>query len=162
MTTAPDDDRELLQRFRRWLRDRHQPVTRPRDLVAQVVFGSERHLAADEVVDRLRADGTPIGTATVYRALDTLVEAGFARAHDFGEGFRRYEPLRPGRRHGHLICTRCAGVTEFPLDRLERALALLADEHEFVAERYRVEVHGLCPACRRSGIGAIARAGARP
>lgn len=159
MPAEPDAERELLHRFRRWLRDRQQPVTRQRDLVAQVIFACDRHLAADEVAARLRAGGTPIGTATIYRALDTLVEAGFARAHDFGEGFRRYEPVVPGRPHGHLICTRCGRVTEFALDRLERALPLVADEHEFLAERYRVELHGLCRECRRSGPGALARAG---
>ncbi len=159
MPVEPEATRELAQRFRRWLRDRHQPVTRPRDRVAQVIFASDRHLSADEVAERLRQDGSPIGTATIYRALDTLVEAGFARAHDFGEGFRRYETLHPGTQHGHLICTRCGGVTEFSLDRMERPLALLADEHGFVVERNRVELHGLCQGCRRRGIGALARAG---
>lgn len=159
MPADPDAARELAQRFRKWLRDRQQPVTRQRDLVAQVIFSSDRHLAADEVAMALRSRGTPIGTATVYRALDTLVEAGFARAHDFGEGFRRFEALVPGRPHGHVICTRCGRVHEFALDRLERALSLVADELEFVADRYRVELHGLCRACRRSGPGALARAG---
>lgn len=159
MPADADAARDLVQRFRKWLRDRQQPVTRQRDLVAQVIFGSDRHLAAEDVAATLRAQGTPIGTATIYRALDTLVESGFARAHDFGEGFRRYEALGPGRPHGHLLCARCGKVTEFPLDRLERAMALVADEHEFVAERYRVELHGLCRACRHSGPGALARAG---
>lgn len=161
MPAEPDAPRELLHRFRRWLRDRQQPVTRQRDLVAQVIFTSDRHLAADEVAAALRAQGTPIGTATIYRALDTLVESGFARAHDFGEGFRRYEALLPGRPHGHLICSGCGKVTEFALDRLERALPLVADEHEFLPERFRVELHGLCRDCRRSGPGALARAGRR-
>lgn len=159
MPAESDAARELLHRFRRWLRDRQQPVTRQRDLVAQVIFASDRHLAADEVAAVLRQQGTPIGTATIYRALETLVDAGFARAHDFGEGFRRFEALVPGRAHGHLICSRCGTVTEFALDRLERALPLVADEHEFLAERYRVELHGHCRDCRRSGAGALARAG---
>ncbi len=161
MPTENEAAHDLAQRFRRWLRDRHQPVTRPRDLVAQVIFASDRHLSADEVASRLRQQGTPIGTATIYRALDTLVEAGFARAHDFGEGYRRYETLDQGMPHGHLVCTRCGEVTEFPLDRMERALALQADEHGFVSDRFRVELHGLCQACRRRGIGALARAGER-
>jgi Fur family ferric uptake transcriptional regulator len=161
MPADPRGRGELLERFRRWLRDRRLPITGPRDQVAQVVFGSTRHLSADDITAALRDRGTQIGTATVYRALDTLVEAGFARSHDFGEGFRRFEPLVPGERHGHLICSGCGRVTEFPLELVERPLALLADEHEFVSDRSRVELHGLCRDCRRRGPGALARAGRR-
>ena len=150
---------EQLERFRRWLRDRHLPVTQQRDLVAQVVFAGTSQLSVDDVAARLRDRGTPVGLATIYRALDTLVDAGFVRTNDFGEGFKRYEPQRPGRQNGFLVCVRCGGVTEFPLDRLDRTLALLADEHEFLAERHRVELHGTCRDCRRRDMGAIARAG---
>lgn len=138
-----------LDRFRRWLRDRHQPITRQRDRVAAVVFGSSRHLSIDDIAAELKRQDEHVGTATIYRALDTLAEAGFVRAHDFGEGFRRYEPVDSSGTHGHLICRRCGGVTEFPLDRLERALSLHSDEHGFLSESYRVEVGGICADCRR-------------
>jgi Fur family ferric uptake transcriptional regulator len=83
----------LLERFRRYLREHHQPVTRQRDLVAQVVFLSEDHLSVEEIRRELRQQGMPVGTATVYRTLDLLVESGLVRAHEFGEGFKRYEPM---------------------------------------------------------------------
>lgn len=155
---ATDGGPELLDRFRRWLRDRHLPVTQQRDLVAQVIFAGTTQLSVDDVAARLRERGTPVGLATIYRALDTLVDAGFVRTHDFGEGFKRYEAQRPGRQNGFLVCGRCGGVTEFPLERLDRTLSLLADEHEFLAERHRVELHGTCRACRQREMGAIARA----
>jgi Fur family ferric uptake transcriptional regulator len=150
-----------LERFRRWLRDRHQPITRQRDLVATVLLRSSGQLSVDDVADALRSRGTPVGLATVYRALDTIVDAGFARVHDFGEGFRRFEARGDGAESGYLVCTRCGAVSEFPLERVSRALALVADEHEFHAERPRVELHGTCRACRQREIGAIARGGRR-
>lgn len=154
----PEAD-ELLQRFRRWLRDRHQPVTRQRDLVAQIVFGADHHLSVDEVAARLRERGHPVGLATVYRALEVMVAAGFVRAHDFGEGFKRFESIRSGQQQGHLVCSRCGQVTPFSTERLERVLPMVADEHGFQLSRHRVEIHGVCRNCRRSGIGALARAG---
>jgi Fur family ferric uptake transcriptional regulator len=156
---ATEPASEALERFRRWLRDRHLPVTQQRDLVAQVLLASDSQLSVDELAARLRDRRTPVGLATIYRALDTMVEAGFVRAHDFGEGFRRYEPLRPGQQHGFMVCGRCGRVSEFPLERLDRVLSLLADEHEFLTERHRVELHGTCGDCRRREMGAIARAG---
>lgn len=155
----PDGTAAAQERFRRWLRDRHQPVTRQRDLVAGVVLGADRHLSVDDIAAALREQGEHVGTATIYRALDTLVDAGFLRAHDFGEGFRRYEAIDRGGAHGHLICRRCGRVTEFALDQLERALPLLADQHGFLAERYGVELHGLCRECRRREVGGAPTSG---
>jgi Fur family ferric uptake transcriptional regulator len=150
-----------VERFRRWLRDRGHPITAQRDLVAQVVLGSDVQASADDIARRLHEKGAHVGLATIYRALEVMVDAGFARAHDFGEGFKRYEKVRPGLQHGHLVCIRCAGVTTFSTERLDRVLPLIADEHEFMAQYHRVEIHGLCRACRLAEYGAVTRAARR-
>ncbi len=160
-TTETDSARELGERFRRWLRERHLPVTRQRDLVANAVFAGGRHRSVDAIQQVLRDQGHKVGLATIYRALDVLVDSGLVRQHDFGEGFKRWEVRRQGAQHGHLICARCNGVTEFSTERFERILPLVADEHGFLAERHRVEVHGLCRACRDAEVGVLARAGRR-
>jgi Fur family ferric uptake transcriptional regulator len=139
----------LLERFRRYLRDHHQPVTRQRDLVAQVVFLSEEHLSVDGIIRLLKEQGEAVGTATVYRTLEVLVESGLVRAHDFGEGFKRYEPLSAQTHHEHLICERCGSVVEFQNERVERMLPIIADEHAFQHSRHRVEIYGVCRDCLR-------------
>jgi Fur family ferric uptake transcriptional regulator len=146
---AKADGAALLERFRRHLREHHQPVTRQRDLVAQVVFLSEDHLSVEEIRRRLKQQGERVGTATVYRTLDLLVDSGLARAHEFGEGFKRYEPMPAHADHEHLICERCGRVIEFANERLERMLPVLADEHGFQHQRHRVEIYGVCRACRQ-------------
>ncbi|MEO5799766.1 MAG: Fur family transcriptional regulator [Gemmatimonadales bacterium] len=151
--------RELLERFRRWLRDRHLPVTRQRDLVARTVFDSTAHLSVDEIQRLLRDQQLRVGTATIYRSLEVLLQSGLVRSHDFGEGFKRYEATAGEGQHGHLICGRCGGVTEFSTERFERILPIVADEHGFQYQRHRVEVHGLCRACREADYGALTRAG---
>src|SRR6185437_2342444 len=112
----------LLERFRRYLRDHRLPVTRQRALVAQTVLLAEDHLSVDGIRRRLREKGEQVGTATVYRTLDVLLESGLVRAHDFGEGFKRYEPMPAQAHHEHLICERCGRVVEFQNERLERML----------------------------------------
>lgn len=139
----------LLDRFRRYLRDHHQPVTRQRDLVAQAVFLSDEHQSVEEIRRKLRERGDRVGTATVYRTLELLVQSGLVRGHDFGEGFRRYEPMPAQAHHEHLICERCGRVVEFTNERLERMLPIIADEHGFQHQRHRVEIHGVCRDCRR-------------
>ena len=139
----------LLERFRRYLRDHRQPVTRQRDLIAQIVFLSDDHPSVEAIIRRLRERGEAVGTATVYRTLEVLVESGLVRTHDFGEGFRRYEPMPAQTHHEHLICERCGSVMEFQNERLERMLPIIADEHAFQHSRHRVEIYGVCRECRR-------------
>jgi Fur family ferric uptake transcriptional regulator len=139
----------LLERFRRYLRDHRQPVTRQRDTVARIVFLSDDHLSVQGIARSLKAQGEQVGTATLYRTLDLLVESGLVRAHDFGEGFRRYEPMPSQAHHEHLICERCGRVIEFQNERLERMLPVIADEHAFQHQRHRVEIYGVCRECRQ-------------
>lgn len=158
----PDEAAErLFDRFHRWLRERHLPITRQRDMVARVVFAGGEQLSVDGVERRLRELGERVGTATVYRSLDVLVDSGLVRAHDFGEGFKRFEPLRTPGQHGHLVCSRCGRVTEFSTERFERVLPMIADELGFQHQTHRVEIRGLCQACRDADVATLGRAGRR-
>ncbi len=143
----------LVERFRHYLRDHRQPVTRQRDLVAELVLTSAEHLSADQVRRRLGERGEKVGLATIYRTLELLEKSGLARGHDFGQGFRRFEPMSAQTDHEHLICVRCGRVVEFNHERLERMLPIIADEHGFQPERHRVEIYGVCQPCQRKGLG---------
>ena len=144
---------QLLEVFRRYLREHNLPVTSQRELVAEVVLTAPGHLSADDVEHRLRERGAHVGKATVYRTLDLLTESGMIARRDFGEGFRRYERV-PGRQHHeHLICLRCGTVIEFSNERLERMKALIAEEYGFRHHHHRLEIFGTCPECQqRDGV----------
>ena len=157
MSTPSESGGELLERFRGWLRDHRLPVTASREAVAAVIFASDGHPSADVLARTLKSRGTPVGTATLYRTLDLLVDSGLVRVHDFGEGLRRFEPV-PGRLdHGHFVCHRCGAVTEFSAERLERLLPMVADEAGFLLERHEVTLHGICRDCQRRSAEALHR-----
>jgi Fur family ferric uptake transcriptional regulator len=152
---AEGEGAALLDRFRRYLREHRQPVTRQRDLVAQILFRSEDHPSVEGIRRLLKERGEHVGTATVYRTLELLVESGLVRAHDFGEGFKRYEPMPAQAHHEHLICERCGRVLEFQNESLERMLPIIADEHRFQHLRHRLEIYGVCRECRQRELGAL-------
>lgn len=147
------DGQQLLETFRRYLHDHSLPVTHQRLAVAEAIFSSGDHLSAADIAGRVGA----VGTATVYRTLELLVESGLVTEHDFGDGFKRYEPGSSGEQHEHCICSSCGAVMEFSNDRLERMIALLAEEVEFRPHRHRLEVYGLCRRCQQSNPLARAR-----
>ncbi|MDX2193604.1 MAG: Fur family transcriptional regulator [Gemmatimonadales bacterium] len=151
-----DEAFALLDRFRRYLRDHRLPVTTQREQVAQIVFLADEHLSVEGIEKRLRERGARVGTATVYRTLEVLIESGLVRAHDFGEGFKRYEPMtEQAGTHEHLICVRCGKVVEFQHERLERVLPIIADEQGFTLQRHKVELYGLCRDCRRRDLAPL-------
>lgn len=147
----------LLSKFRGWLVEQHLPVTRQRDRIAEIIFSSDDHLSADGVARKLRERGDRVGTATVYRTLDVLVQSGLVRVHDFGEGFKRYEPVPTRETHEHLLCTRCGAVVEFANERMERILPIIAEEHGFQLQRHEVKLFGVCQECRKRTVGEIGR-----
>lgn len=150
MTSPPPklDATELIERFRRYVRDRSLPLTHQREAIASALFSSTEHLSVEDLEAVLRARNLHVGKATVYRTLDLLVKAGLVIEHDFGEGFRRYEPCSATSHHEHLVCLECGKVVEFANERIERMKALIADEHGFRHHHHRLEIYGVCRECQ--------------
>jgi Fur family ferric uptake transcriptional regulator len=141
-------DADALTAFQRFLRDQNLPVTPQRLAIADVVLSASEHLSADEVALAVRARGSAVGTATVYRTLDILVRSGLVVERDFGEGFRRFEAARDAPHHEHLLCTVCGRVVEFRDERLERITTLHAEAHGFARQRHRLVIYGVCGPCQ--------------
>jgi Fur family ferric uptake transcriptional regulator len=146
---VPDD--AVVDRFVAYLRQHNLPVTAQRLAIAEVLLSSDRHLSAEEVVSELERRGRKVGTATVYRAIDTLIESGLVVERDFGEGFRRFEPARDIPHHEHLVCTQCGRVEEFRDERLERMTTIIAESRGFARQRHRLVIHGICRDCQKGG-----------
>ncbi len=151
------DSAQLLSTFRRYLSDHSLPATNQRLAIADALFTAGDHVSADDLATRVAKQGVAVGTATVYRTLDLLVKSGLVREHDFGEGFKRYEPLPGGQAHEHCICQSCGKVMEFSNERLERMIALLAEEVAFRPHHHRLEIYGLCRDCQQANPLARAR-----
>ena len=151
MTSPPPkvDGQALLETFRTYLRDHNLPVTQQRDAIAETIFFGKAHLSVGDIERALRSRGSQVGKATIYRTLDLLLLAGVVEEHDFGEGFKRYEPLAARSHHEHLICKECGKVVEFSSERLERMKSLIADQYGFRYHHHRLEIYGICRGCQR-------------
>ncbi len=122
-------------------------LTEPRRAVAELLDGRPGHFsAADLVADaRLRRPG--IGRATVFRALELFLALGVVERIDLPSGEHAYVVCEPAHHH-HVVCTGCGRSTEID-DRGVRALTRkVAKRTGYEIGRHRVELFGLCPACR--------------
>jgi Fur family ferric uptake transcriptional regulator len=151
--TTQETGSSYTRLFGRYLRDLGLPVTQQREVVAEVVFGSDAHLSVDDIESEIRSRGARIGKATIYRTLDLLVRSRLVEEHDFGEGFKRYEHrLSPHPVHEHLICLECGSVTEFESSELYGVENRVRTEHGFAPVRHRLEIYGLCRSCQEAGV----------
>ena len=119
-----------------------------RDHILQIFLQQEGHISADELFAAVRRQYPQIGRATVYRALQRMVDAGVAHKMDFGDGRARYD-ASPGRpRHFHLVCTTCRSSSEFLSPDIEARLEHIAAARGFTQAQGSVQVNGLCERCR--------------
>ncbi len=109
--------------------------------VLNVLATQRCHLTADEVLSHL----TGIGKATVYRALDTLTEAGLLRRLSLGKKSAVYEYVRG--EHMHFVCSSCGRVYDIAAD-LSGMVREAAKCCGHEVEWGEVTAHGICKACR--------------
>jgi Fur family ferric uptake transcriptional regulator len=105
--------------------------------------------SAQEIFDGIRVQGGRVGIASVYRALDQLVDLRLAQRVELGDGVARFEPANPGgEHHHHLVCDDCGKVEPFSDPGLELALERAASRLEVGMRAHEIVLHGNCGDCR--------------
>jgi Fur family ferric uptake transcriptional regulator len=122
-------------------------ITRQR-LEVLVELSRERDdITAQELWRRLRERDSQTGLATVYRTLSLLADKGVVDTlshHGTELCYRLCTELH----HHHLVCSSCHRVVEVEQCGLGSWLDTVTAQHGFVATDHRVEITGLCAACR--------------
>jgi len=122
-------------------------VTRQRVLVANALAASGRQVTAEQLYRSLRRREPGIGRATVFRTLETLVEAGVARRLEQDGHVYAYVACLPEHHH-HLACTRCGRVEEIDEAYIRPIAHRLARDMGFEIDDARLDFYGRCATCR--------------
>lgn len=122
-------------------------MTPVRRRVLEILLEEHKALGAYEVLQRLGAEGFGNQPPVAYRALDFLVEQGFAHRIRRLNAFAAC--MHPGEAHApaFLICKSCDAVAEAPAEGVRAALEMAATALGFRIDRSNIEAVGLCPAC---------------
>jgi Fur family ferric uptake transcriptional regulator len=120
-----------------------------RAAVVDVLAAEDCCLSAQEIHDRLRAEGRPTGIASVYRVLELLSEHHLVQKVDVGGSVAHYERHDPtGHHHHHVVCDRCGAVAVFEDERLEDELERITESLGYAIEGHDVILRGVCSVCR--------------
>ena len=120
-----------------------------REAVRQALDASTEFVSAQRLHARLHDAGSPIGLATVYRALGDLAAEGDADSLQSPEGEALYRTCATGGHHHHLICRVCGKTVEIAADEVESWAHDVAAQNGFTAPSHVVDVFGLCAECTR-------------
>ncbi|WP_435257769.1 transcriptional repressor [Thioclava sp. FR2] len=122
-------------------------LTPVRRRVLEILLEEHKALGAYDVLQRLAKEGFGHQPPVAYRALEFLVDQGFAHRIRRLNAFAAC--MHPGEAHApaFLICKSCATVAEAPADAVRASLDEAAAALGFTIERTNIEALGLCPAC---------------
>lgn len=128
------------------LREAGLRVTGPRTAVYNLLKSLGGHHSADDLAQRLEAEGTGMSRASVFNVLNDLSSAGLIMLSDAGPGRAFYEASEKW--HHHFVCRGCGEIFDVPCAK-GRKPCLMPDlpGPGFSVDEAQVIFRGLCPSC---------------
>lgn len=123
-------------------------LTRPRERVAALIGNRRGHFTASDLVEAARRQGSRVGRATIFRALDTFAELGVVERIDLPNGEHAYVVCEPElAHHHHVVCTSCGRSTEVEGCSIADLAREASTRTGYRVDTHRIELYGLCPEC---------------
>jgi Fur family zinc uptake transcriptional regulator len=127
---------------------RGERFTKLREAVLRTLAESHEALGAYDIIERLRARGRVVAPISVYRILDTLLDAGLVHRIESRNAFVACHGVHD--RGGpvlFLVCEACGTVAESPDRNLADSLQANAGAAGFRPREAVLEMNGLCRHC---------------
>lgn len=141
---------KAVQTADRLCAERGVQLTPIRRKALELIWESHRAVKAYDLLDHMKPLQQTAKPATVYRALDFLLEQGLIHRVESLNAFigcscseRQHEQLL-------LICVQCHEVEERPAMMVMEAVSRELDQAGFTVHRKAIEIQGICQHCRQS------------
>lgn len=128
----------------------------------QIIFeflleNKNKLLTCDEIAFALKNSGTPVGKATLYRFLDSLVTSGDARKiSDDNKKSAAYQLLDKEmdcKGHMHLKCIYCGELHHLGCEFMNSVGEHIQNHHNFIIDNTKTVIYGTCSECsRKAGV----------
>lgn len=122
-------------------------VTHQRQVVYEALRSMHGHPSPEEVYERVKKQIPSISLATVYKNIHFLIGKGVFHEVSLHYGSLRVETNTKA--HHHLVCTACKSITDIDAEELGFTSKARKLRSGFLAQRYAVDVLGLCANCQK-------------
>jgi len=128
------------------LRTHGSKATSGRVELFEVLEKSKIPLSIPEIMKNM---GKKVNQTTVYRALESLVEAGMVYRVDLGHSHAHYELCGENNHHHHIVCKQCGKIEDVAVcESKELEKTVLKKSTSFsVIKSHALEFFGLCKQC---------------
>lgn len=133
--------------------------TKQRELILKYLSESEgEHIKAEDILEYLKANDTPVGKSTVYRYLDALVEQGNVRKYTIEDGqgacfqYIGENVKTHCKEHYHLKCSDCGELFHVSCEFMDEINTHILNEHNFTVDNSKTVFYGLCDKCTKKKI----------
>ncbi len=130
--------------------ERGVQLTPIRQQVLELIWENHHAVKAYDLLERLKPLQSAAKPATVYRALDFLMEQGFIHRVESLNAFIGCTDLRTVHKQLLLICKQCQEVEERPANAVMQSLEQELQDAGFTAHHQAIEIHGICADCNQN------------
>ena len=141
----------------RALDDAGYRLTEPRRALADLIVRHGGHFSASDLAAAARDRRVGVSRATLFRALELMVELGVVERLDLPNGDHAYVPCATAHHH-HVVCSRCGRSTDVDDLGINDAVREIARTTGYRIDTHRLELFGLCRPCQ----AIVDRAAAKP
>ena len=141
------DPKLVLETWEDALRENGLRVTRPRQLVMEIVASTKTPLTPQEIYQNTLKLTDPPGIASVYRTLDMLDDLGLIQQIHQPGGCHGIWPAQEGHIH-YLIFNDCGHMRVIEGSKqIEGYISTIEDQTGYRVEEHWLQFYGLCEGC---------------
>ena len=149
---AKSDRTPAKEKFLAFLEQKNLRITSQRRAIVDIVFGTDQHFNAEQLLEWAREIDESVSRATVYRTLPLLTESGLVHEMDFGKDYKIYDPNYADHpNHNHIICDDCDKVVEFESDRLDTLENEISQNLGFHVKTQQLRINASCDEMKKLG-----------
>lgn len=127
--------------------ERGAQLTPIRHKVLELIWESHEAVKAYDLLERIKPFNDSAKPATVYRALDFLIEQKLIHRVESMNAFIGCNHVEGKHDLLLLICERCRQIEERPAMQVMESLSHELKLAGFLAQRKTIEIHGVCKHC---------------
>ncbi|MDI1231064.1 MAG: transcriptional repressor [Methylobacter sp.] len=128
-------------------------LTPIRHQVLELIWENHKAVKAYELLDRLKPQMDAAKPATIYRALDFLIEQGLIHRVESLNAFVGCRCSAHQHEQLLLICNNCQEVEERSAPEVMQALSQEIKQADFIVHSKALEIHGICVKCAQTMAG---------
>lgn len=134
----------FLKRLNAYLEEKDLNQSDSRNRIVDIILEEDRHFSINDLVTKVHSAYPNIGSATIYRNVPVLLEAGIIRETLVDDQRQKVYEIEAEEHHDHIVCTDCQEIFEFHSEVIETAQNKISEKMSFIPTRHRHVIYASC------------------